>query len=44
MNDFTTLDDNEIVDFLIEHFDDFTDEKSPDFPRNIRLVWRVAAW
>lgn len=37
MNDFTVLDDNDIVDFLIEHIDEFTDEKSPDFPRNIRL-------
>ena len=37
MTDFKSLDDDEIVSFLAQHIDEFTDGVSPDFPRNIRL-------
>ncbi|MBB3122484.1 hypothetical protein [Pseudoduganella violacea] len=37
MLDFTKMDDGEIVTFLARHIGEFTDDPSPDFPRNIRL-------
>jgi GNAT superfamily N-acetyltransferase len=37
MHDFSKMDSSEIVSFLVENISEFTDEVSPQFPRNIRL-------
>lgn len=37
MHDFSQLDNDQMVKFLVEHIQEFTDEPSPDFPRNIQL-------
>lgn len=37
MTNFKSMGDDEIVSFLAQHIDEFTDEVSPDFPRIILL-------